>query len=45
MLSELYGHHVDVIHVHGRILVVAGRGDGLDIPLEHPADPTAADSA
>jgi zinc/manganese transport system ATP-binding protein len=35
VLSELYGHHVDVIHVHGRILVVAGRGDGLDIPLEH----------
>jgi zinc/manganese transport system ATP-binding protein len=23
-LSELYGHHVDVIHVQGRILVVAG---------------------
>jgi zinc/manganese transport system ATP-binding protein len=23
-LSELYGHHVDVIRVHGRILVVAG---------------------
>jgi zinc/manganese transport system ATP-binding protein len=27
VLSELYGHHVDVLHVHGRILVVAGRGD------------------
>jgi zinc/manganese transport system ATP-binding protein len=26
-LSELYGHHVDVIHVHDRILVVAGRGE------------------
>ena len=26
-LSQLYGHHVDVIHVHDRILVVAGRGD------------------
>jgi zinc/manganese transport system ATP-binding protein len=38
VLSELYGHHVDVIHVHGRVLVVAGRGDGLDdIPLEHTA--------
>ncbi len=24
-LSELYGQHVDVIHIHGRILVVAGR--------------------
>lgn len=35
VLSELYGRHVDVIHVHGRVLVVAGRGDGLDIPIEH----------
>ena len=24
-LTRLYGHHVDVIHVHNRILVVAGR--------------------
>jgi zinc/manganese transport system ATP-binding protein len=24
VLTELYGHHVDVVHVHGRILVVAG---------------------
>jgi len=29
VLSALYGQHVDVIRVHGRILVVAGRGDGL----------------
>jgi zinc/manganese transport system ATP-binding protein len=35
VLSELYGHHVDVIHVHGRVLVVAGRGEGLDLPIEH----------
>ena len=41
VLSELYGHHVDVIHVHGRVLVVAGRGDGLDIPLES-ATPAAS---
>jgi zinc/manganese transport system ATP-binding protein len=34
VLSTLYGHHVDVIRVHGRVLVVAGRGDGLDIPPE-----------
>jgi len=27
ILSQLYGHHVDVIHVHDRVLVVAGRGD------------------
>jgi zinc/manganese transport system ATP-binding protein len=26
-LSELYGHHVDVIEVHDRVLVVAGRSD------------------
>jgi zinc/manganese transport system ATP-binding protein len=32
VLSELYGHHVDVLHVHGRVLVVAGQGDGLDAP-------------
>jgi zinc/manganese transport system ATP-binding protein len=24
VLSELYGHHIDVIRVHGRVLVVAG---------------------
>ena len=24
VLSELYGHHVDVVHVHDRVLVVAG---------------------
>ena len=41
VLSKLYGHHVDVIHVHDRVLVVAGRGDGLDIPLE-PATPAAS---
>jgi zinc/manganese transport system ATP-binding protein len=30
VLSELYGHHVDVLHVHGRVIVVAGAlGDGL----------------
>jgi len=27
VLSRLYGHHVDVLHVHGRVLVVAGSGD------------------
>ena len=37
VLSELYGHHVDVIKVHDRILVVAGRGgdvldNGVDVP-------------
>jgi zinc/manganese transport system ATP-binding protein len=38
VLSKLYGHHVDVIRVHGRVLVVAGRGDGLDIPHEESAE-------
>jgi zinc/manganese transport system ATP-binding protein len=38
VLSKLYGQHVDVIHVHGRILVVAGRGDG-------PAEPVGEDGA
>jgi zinc/manganese transport system ATP-binding protein len=38
VLSELYGHHVDVLHVHGRILVVAGQagGAGPDAPAERP---------
>jgi zinc/manganese transport system ATP-binding protein len=27
VLSRLYGHHVDVIHLHGRVLVVAGRDE------------------
>jgi zinc/manganese transport system ATP-binding protein len=36
-LSALYGHHVDVLHLHGRVLVVAGPGDigGVDITLGH----------
>jgi zinc/manganese transport system ATP-binding protein len=37
VLSELYGHHVDVLRVHGRVIVVAG--PGLD---EHP--PPGAES-
>jgi zinc/manganese transport system ATP-binding protein len=37
VLSELYGHHVDVLRVHGRVIVVAGTG--LD---EHP--PPGAES-
>jgi zinc/manganese transport system ATP-binding protein len=28
VLTRLYGHHVDVLHVHGRILVVAGPTTG-----------------
>lgn len=32
VLSALYGHHVDVLRVHGRILVVAGEGDEPLLP-------------
>jgi zinc/manganese transport system ATP-binding protein len=31
VLSRLYGHHVDVLHVHGRVIVVAGAGDDSDL--------------
>jgi zinc/manganese transport system ATP-binding protein len=36
VLSRLYGHHVDVLKLHGRVLVVAEPGQGQsDIP-DHP---------
>ena len=36
VLSRLYGHHVDVLRLHGRILVVAEPGpEDQDIP-DHP---------
>jgi hypothetical protein len=48
VLSGLYGHHVDVIDVHGRVLIVAGAGDDADLhgceeTVEHelPADASA----
>ena len=28
VLSALYGHHVDVLHLKDRILVVAGKDEG-----------------
>ena len=31
VLSELYGHHVDVLNVHGRVLIVAGAGEDTDL--------------
>ncbi len=31
VLSELYGHHVDVLNVHGRVLIVAGAGEDSDL--------------
>lgn len=33
VLSELYGHHVDVIRLHGRIIVVAGQIPDMDPAL------------
>jgi zinc/manganese transport system ATP-binding protein len=38
VLSALYGHHVDVLRVHGRVLVVAGTQDYVDdLVPDHPA--------
>jgi zinc/manganese transport system ATP-binding protein len=34
VLSALYGHHVDVLHVRGRVLVVAGLGENEDHCLD-----------
>ncbi len=33
VLTRLYGHRVDVLHVHGRVLVVAGPGTGDGPPV------------
>ncbi len=33
VLSALYGHHVDVLQVHGRVIVVAGMPDQPPHPL------------
>jgi len=35
VLTELYGHHVDVLRLHGRVLVVAGIGDDEQTAIEH----------
>ncbi len=45
VLSELYGSHVDVLNVHGRVLVVAGAGDEADMrghEAELPGAPARA---
>jgi hypothetical protein len=34
VLSALYGHHVDVLHLEDRILVVAGKDAGHHPDLE-----------
>jgi zinc/manganese transport system ATP-binding protein len=38
VLSQLYGHHVDVLRVHGRIIVVAGTGHDEHAAQEPPGD-------
>ena len=38
VLSALYGYHVDVLNVHGRVIVVAGPGLETEGPL--PTDPS-----
>jgi zinc/manganese transport system ATP-binding protein len=38
ILSQLYGHHVDVLRVHGRVIVVAGTGHDEHSALGEPGD-------
>jgi zinc/manganese transport system ATP-binding protein len=35
VLSRLYRHHVDVLRVHGRVVVIAGTGEDERAALEH----------
>jgi zinc/manganese transport system ATP-binding protein len=39
VLSKLYGHHVDVLNLHGRVLIVAGAGDETDLAGHEVAFP------
>ncbi|HEV7938836.1 MAG TPA: metal ABC transporter ATP-binding protein [Solirubrobacteraceae bacterium] len=43
VLSALYGHHVDVLRVHGRLLVVAGAGEPSDLDGHEVAFPAAGE--
>ncbi len=36
VLSHLYGHHVDVLQLHGRVLVLAEPGAGMEDSPDHP---------
>jgi zinc/manganese transport system ATP-binding protein len=38
VLSRLYGYHVDVLRVHGRVLVVSGAGEGREGEPEHAVE-------
>jgi zinc/manganese transport system ATP-binding protein len=39
VLSKLYGHHVDVLNVHGRVLIVSGAGEDTDLAGHEVAFP------
>ena len=41
VLSRLYGHHVDVLRVHGRVIVVAGTGHDEHTAHDPSGDGTA----
>ena len=41
VLSKLYGRHVDVLDVHGRVLIVAGAGEDTDLAGHEGAFPGA----
>ena len=41
VLSALYGHHVHVLHVHDRVIVVAEFGRPAPCRLDDPAFATA----
>jgi zinc/manganese transport system ATP-binding protein len=43
VLSRLYGHHVDVLRVHGRVIVVAGTGHDEHAALERPGEAAAVE--
>jgi zinc/manganese transport system ATP-binding protein len=45
VLSALYGHHVDVLRVHGRLLVVAGAGEPSDLGGHEVAFPATSEVA
>jgi len=43
VLSALYGHHVDVLRVHGRVIVVAGTGQAEHAPAHGHEDGPAVE--
>jgi zinc/manganese transport system ATP-binding protein len=43
VLTRLYGHHVDVLRVHGRVIVVAGTGHDEHAAHEQPGDAAAVE--